>query len=298
MQVQPTEKPYHPKWDDSRNAWIYGKTLKPESYPAYSALTVPEPEIKRYVLVTTQVHYPGEDGINRLGWAINNISFAFTPDEPLIGMAVKAAKKNGWPTTIPGTIDMPQNPPITWNYTLSAQSNSNVGDIGTSVIRANKDDVVEIILQNTWDLNGVSDVHQWHLHGHKFWVVGEGHGVFNPEIDPAIYNLENPVLRDTVNQWPLGWTAIRIKLDNPGVWFCHCHILSHLAMGMAFAVVVQADEIDDYYEEADSVQYDCMEGDAEAEPVEVEEAKSEAAAVLVSEVSTVFCLLSYFLLFG
>lgn len=275
----PTEEPYHPLWNASSEGWVYGKTLNPEAYrDAYTALTTPEEEIKRYVLVPTQVHIIGKDGKQTgLGWAVNNISFAFTSPEPIIGMAVKAANENGWPTEIPGTIHMPQNPPAPWNYTFSDQPNPNVGEVGTSVIQANKGEVVEIIFQNTWDLSGVSDIHQWHIHGHSFWVVGEGPGTFDPDTDPATYNLENPVLRDTVSQWPLGWTALRIKLNNPGVWFCHCHILPHLSMGMAFAFVVQADEIEDYFVEAESVQY-CMESDLE-QPVDAGSAVSVYTAL-------------------
>lgn len=169
------------------------------------------------------------------------------------------------------------------------QPNPNVGDVGLTVIRANKGEVLEIVMQNTWDLSGVSDIHQWHIHGHSFWVVGEGYGIFDPETDPATYNLENPVLRDTVNQWPLGWNALRVKLSNPGVWFCHCHILPHLTMGMAFAFVVQADEIEDYFVKADTVQY-CMEGDVEYADA------AESSAALVSKIPTVLYLLSCFVL--
>ena len=93
------------------------------------------------------------------------------------------------------------------------------------------------------------------MHGHSYWVVGEGKGVFDPEVDVQNFNLKNPVLRDTVTNWPNRWTAIRVTTSNPGVWFFHCHILPHLTMGMAVAVVVQADEIADFPEESASVQY-------------------------------------------
>ncbi|GLJ51148.1 hypothetical protein SUGI_1088710 [Cryptomeria japonica] len=42
----------------------------------------------------------------------------------------------------------------------------------------------------------------------------------------------NPPLRNTVAVFPYGWTAIRFKADNPGVWAFHCHVEAHFFMGM------------------------------------------------------------------
>ncbi|GKE23711.1 putative laccase, partial [Tanacetum coccineum] len=35
-----------------------------------------------------------------------------------------------------------------------------------------------------------------------------------------------------------GWTAIRFKADNPGVWFMHCHLERHVSWGMGMAFIV------------------------------------------------------------
>jgi hypothetical protein len=218
----PTEKPFHPSPQSHPKFWVYGETKNASAYEAYRALTTPQNEIKRYILVPTQCDIVGKDGKQTgLGWAVNNISYSVTSPEPLLEVAVRAAKENGWPTEIPGTINMPLNPPTVWDYTLPTGSpgvpGPNVGAVGTSVIRLNKNDVLEIIFQNTYDLSNVSDVHQWHLHGDSFWIVGQGSGIFNPETDPATYNLVNPVYTDTLSQFPLGWTAVRVLFDNPGV---------------------------------------------------------------------------------
>ena len=256
-EVLPTDEPYHPPWNNTDTCAGCGHTINPESYPEFPALMTPESEIIRYTLVQNQVYYIGNDGSQTgLGWGVNNISFAFTTPEPLIGMAVKAAKENGWPTEIPGTIDLPQNPATPWNYSLPAGSlglpGQNVGGKGISVIRANNNQVFDIVLQNT---NMPTDTHQWHMHGHSFWVIGEGEGIFDAEKDVPKFNLKNPVLRDTVDNWSNGWTAIRLIAINPGVWLFHCHILPHLKMGMAVAVVIQADEIADFPYVTESVQY-------------------------------------------
>jgi hypothetical protein len=37
-----------------------------------------------------------------------------------------------------------------------------------------------------------------------------------------------------------GWTALRIELDNPGVWLLHCHIIYHGMMGMGVVLHVKS----------------------------------------------------------
>jgi laccase len=69
--------------------------------------------------------------------------------------------------------------------------------------------------------------HPFHLHGYNFFVVGRGLGNFDPAKDPAKYNLVDPPERNTVGVPAGGWTAIRFRADNPGVWFLHCHLEVH-----------------------------------------------------------------------
>jgi hypothetical protein len=193
-----------------------------------------------------------------LVWAVNNIS-NIKGSEPLIAPAVRAAQALGWPTDIPETEKVPMNPPFTWDYTGRVQDPGGpgpaVGSLAQAVVQFEEGQVVEIVLQNARALNGAAEFHPWHSHGHSFWVVGCGDGIFNAEADPALYNLENPVLRDTVNLWPLQWVALRFVANNPGVWFFHCHITAHLMMGMALTMVVQPDVLED---PSDSVRY-CQE---------------------------------------
>ncbi|CAN0901900.1 L-ascorbate oxidase [Linum grandiflorum] len=56
---------------------------------------------------------------------------------------------------------------------------------------------------------------------------------YDPTRDKERYNLVDPVMKNTVPLHPYGWTAIRFRANNPGVWFFHCHIESHFFMGMA-----------------------------------------------------------------
>ena len=50
---------------------------------------------------------------------------------------------------------------------------------------------MEIVLQNTLALNGVAEMHTWHLHGHSFWVVGSGVGIFDriPTLIPTTLSI-------------------------------------------------------------------------------------------------------------
>ena len=247
------QTPFHPVWNDSEEAKDVDDLLRTgdvSKYEEASALQIPEAEIKRWVLVGTQNQIINEfDEIVQLRWAVNNVS-NIPSAEPLIGMAVRAAKLNGWPTELgEDVIDIPQLPPFAWNYTMPVVDpggpGPKLGQHGVAVIQVSEGDVFELVLQNARALNGVAEFHPWHSHGHSFWVVGRGEGIFDPEVDPANYNLEDPLLRDTATLWPLGWTALRFLANNPGVWFFHCHITSHLTMGMSFAIIVEPDMIGD-----------------------------------------------------
>jgi hypothetical protein len=173
--------------------------------------------------------------------------------------AVRAAQALGWPTDIPETEKVPMNPPFTWDYTGHVQYPGGPGPVAgllaQAVVQFEEDQVIEIVLQNARALNGAAGFHPWHSHGHSFWVMGSGDGIFDPETDPASYNLEKPVLRDTVNVWPLQWVALRFVANNPGVWFFHCHITAYLMMGVGLNMVVQPDVLED---PSDSVRY-CQE---------------------------------------
>lgn len=61
-------------------------------------------------------------------------------------------------------------------------------------------------------------------------------------IDPAQpFDLRNASLRDTVQIPRHGYAVLRFRADNPGVWLFHCHMMWHMATGMAMLVDVQGD---------------------------------------------------------
>ncbi|KDO33824.1 hypothetical protein SPRG_01703 [Saprolegnia parasitica CBS 223.65] len=121
-------------------------------------------------------------------------------------------------------------------------------------ISIKKGQVVDVVLENAVALNGVCEMHPWHLHGHSFWVVGAGAGAY----DAAAPLSTKPFKRDVVGVYPYhaaynqplgtagapcGWTRIRFVADNVGVWPLHCHVASHFDMGMATVFVVGEDDL-------------------------------------------------------
>ncbi|KAJ0041299.1 hypothetical protein Pint_26656 [Pistacia integerrima] len=181
--------------------------------------TPPHPE-KVIVLLNTQNKV---DGYTK--WAINNVSHTL-PETPYL----IAVKKN-WldvfdQTPAPEGYDYE-------NYDIySVQSNTNA-TTSSSIYRLAFNSTVDVILQNanTMTANN-SETHPWHLHGHDFWVLGFGDGQYDMENDDANYNLENPIMKNTVPLHPYGWTALRFQANNPGIWLFRCHIEAHYLLGM------------------------------------------------------------------
>ncbi|OWF42004.1 Laccase-4 [Mizuhopecten yessoensis] len=111
--------------------------------------------------------------------------------------------------------------------------------------------------------------HPIHMHGHSFEIIKMGFAVYdsnsqivsdNPDINcngngklsfcnqaswsntswygnniPGL-ELDNPPRKDTVIVPSGGYAIVRIRSDNPGLWFLHCHIELHNLDGMAMAV--------------------------------------------------------------
>jgi L-ascorbate oxidase len=245
-------------WNDStygQNQEASLSSKEPNSYSESLALSE-NVDIRRLILVSTQAKDPISG--NTL-WAINNISSTTvtTVSEPIIVTAYTAAKLKGWPVPVEGTVDLPEEPPVPFNYSSPVWEGPgpNVGSQGNLVLRLKKGDVVELVFQNTLALNNVSELHSWHIHGHSAWVVGQGTGIYDSSRDVENYNLKNPVLQDTFDMYPFGWTAVRFVASNPGAWLFHCHLSSHIIMGMDFTLLIQPDEIDSPPEGA----YSCTE---------------------------------------
>ncbi|KAK9127902.1 hypothetical protein Syun_016699 [Stephania yunnanensis] len=132
------------------------------------------------------------------------------------------------------TTDFPGNPPIKFNYTGTPKNLQTM--TGTRLYRLAYNSTVQLVLQDTGVIT--PENHPVHLHGFNFFVVGKGLGNFNSNKDSKNFNLVDPVERNTVGVPSGGWTAIRFRADNPGVWFMHCHLEVHTTWGLKMAFVV------------------------------------------------------------
>ncbi|KAK6230969.1 hypothetical protein QUC31_002487 [Theobroma cacao] len=160
--------------------------------------------------------------------SVNNVSFTM-PTTALL-QAHFFGQSNGVYTP-----DFPINPIIPFNYTGTPPNNTMVSN-GTKVVVLPFNTSVELIMQDTSILGAES--HPLHLHGFNFFVVGQGFGNFDPNKDPANFNLVDPIERNTVGVPSGGWVAIRFLADNPGVWFMHCHLEVHTSWGLKMAWIV------------------------------------------------------------
>lgn len=104
---------------------------------------------------------------------------------------------------------------------------------------------IDLIINNLDDGS-----HPFHLHGYDAYVLqthaGFGWGSWNPfetsEPPGGPLNTKDAIKRDTFYVPKRGYTVLRFKASNPGIWMLHCHILWHQASGMACAVEVGAEQ--------------------------------------------------------
>ena len=114
-------------------------------------------------------------------------------------------------------------------------------------------------LNDTWvDLVFVAETspmppHPIHKHGNKMWLIGQGEGTFEySSVEeaavamPDAFNFVNPPKRDglatpAATTGPT-WMAVRYHVTDPGTWFLHCHIQSHMLGGMSMVILDGVDK--------------------------------------------------------
>lgn len=218
----PTVPTTGPMWNDTEPRLAQSHAIK-----ARKGYIIPPPPTsdRHIILLNTQNMI---DGYTK--WALNNVSLTFPTTPYLV-----ALKEKRLTNKLPELFD--QTPPsdvYDWEHYDIHNIAPNVNATSrTAIYRLEFNTTVDVVLQNANTMNpNNSETHPWHLHGHDFWVLGYGEGKFNPLNDPKKYNLLNPIMKNTVPLHPYGWTALRFRADNPGVWLFHCHIDSHFLMGM------------------------------------------------------------------
>ncbi|KAF8042241.1 hypothetical protein BT93_A0765 [Corymbia citriodora subsp. variegata] len=149
---------------------------------------------------------------------INNASFQFPTSQSIL-------QAHFFNVTGIYTADLPDQPPLKFDYTNPANSNNTAFAFAfksTRVKQVKYNATVEIVFQDTTIVG--AENHPMHLHGYNFHVK---------------YNLFNPVIRNTIGVPVGGWATIRFQANNPGAWILHCHLDAHLTMGLATVIVVE-----------------------------------------------------------
>ncbi|TGO13496.1 hypothetical protein BTUL_0068g00030 [Botrytis tulipae] len=82
-----------------------------------------------------------------------------------------------------------------------------------------------------------------HLHGHDFWVLGQGTGTYDST--KSNLTLANAPRRDVVLLPGSRWVVIAFYTDNPGAWIMHCHIAWHTSEGLAVQILERESELVD-----------------------------------------------------
>jgi FtsP/CotA-like multicopper oxidase with cupredoxin domain len=108
--------------------------------------------------------------------------------------------------------------------------------------------IISLPKRNTWsywiiqalDTRAPPVAHPIHLHGHDFYVLGAGVGVFN---NTQSLNYINPPRRDVAMLPPSGYLVLAFITDNPGAWLMHCHVGWHVSLGLGAQFVEGTDEL-------------------------------------------------------
>lgn len=146
----------------------------------------------------------------------------------------------------------------------------NSWDPCTHIVNLQIGNVVQLVIYAKGEKNKTSNNkidptigfgHPFHLHGHHFYVVKQAWPLYDnnslaKQVESDItcnhyfcndgnwsnpswangnikgINLKTPILKDTVWVPFGGYVIIRFKADNPGLWFSHCHLVTHHLDGM------------------------------------------------------------------
>ncbi|OWM64720.1 hypothetical protein CDL15_Pgr005983 [Punica granatum] len=114
--------------------------------------------------------------------------------------------------------------------------------LGTSVIGTNLHDFVEIVFQNNEKY-----VQSWHLDGSSFYVVGFGSGQWTKDMRRR-YNMDDAIVRHTVQVYPRSWSTILVSLDKKGMWNLRSAIWVRRYLGQQLYIRVWNDETSLYTE--------------------------------------------------
>lgn len=125
--------------------------------------------------------------------------------------------------------------------------------------------VEAVTLVNDWVIyvienSALSLSHPIHLHGHDFYVVGQGFTSF--DVSTFSPTLTNAPRRDVATLPAGGYLALAFRTDNPGSWLMHCHIAWHASQGLAMQFVERQSEIAINMHSSNIFEHTCSNWDA------------------------------------
>jgi len=100
----------------------------------------------------------------------------------------------------------------------------------------------------------LAEPHPMHKHSNKAFILGQGVGTFDyssvaeaaAALPSGTFNFETAPYRDGFTTTPAegnsSWIALRYHVENPGAFLFHCHMQTHLAGGMAIALLDGVDQ--------------------------------------------------------
>ena len=237
--------------------------------PGYSDLRPPATNAPEIRFNITQ---PLLEQTGQMRWALNNVATGLTPS---CGSFLETAQKRGlgWvrgeaeATAAKGAAaddDLLGKQTVT-DTTFAPTFLAGVGpplatpSVGRLVVALDAGSVVDLVFDNLpanangGDYRGggvganrtTSEMHPIHWHGYHGWLLGtgaQGSGPFT-DSDRAALNYYDPSLRDSITILPDSWAVVRLTLASPGAWLMHCHMHSHLGMGMAAVLLIGLDAL-------------------------------------------------------
>ncbi|OAV97363.1 hypothetical protein PTTG_07210 [Puccinia triticina 1-1 BBBD Race 1] len=192
-------------------------------------------QVSRRIFISSQQRRTPEGSVN---WFVNNLTYV--ENKRKVPILVQAYTDGLKP-----------------DYKAALQNNGYDSKLDAYPIKLNE--VIEFVIVNIASTVNVSEVHPWHLHGQKFYVVGQGYGEFTEESYKRI-NKDNhlrnkrSIERDTQVVFAgrngkyfkgpmpsgshVGWLVIRLVAKTPGAFLVHCHLQVHAIMGMSLVMLV------------------------------------------------------------
>ena len=101
--------------------------------------------------------------------------------------------------------------------------------------------------------------HPIHLHGHDFFILAQGSGLFDANSTPL--NRLNPTRRDVAGLPGNGFLALAFQSDNPGLWLMHCHVAWHSYRGLAMQFSERENEISGTVKHPRKLEQTCRDWD-------------------------------------